>query len=86
MHGPSRQRRSKHTVSLTIDGELLRASREQGIDLAATLEGALEQSLRAARCQRWLADNASGIEAYNVQVEKSGTFADSLRSAPVRRR
>jgi post-segregation antitoxin (ccd killing protein) len=86
MSRPSHRRRSTQTVTLNIQGELLRVSREQAIDLSATLESALEQSLRVARCRRWLADNAVGIEAYNAQVEKFGTFAEGLQSASVRRR
>jgi antitoxin CcdA len=48
--------------------------------LSATLERALRDALRAQRRERWLADNKSGIDAYNEQVNQHGAFADTLRS------
>ena len=54
--------------------------RAANINLSATLERALEDALRQERRERWLAENAAGIAAYNAQVDEHGAFADTLRS------
>ena len=48
-------------------------------DLFATLERALEDALRQAGRERWLAENARSINAYNAQIGEHGAFADTLR-------
>jgi antitoxin CcdA len=70
----------KKAVNLSVDAALLREARELDINLSATLERALQDALRAQRRERWLADNKSGIDAYNEQVNQYGAFADTLRS------
>jgi antitoxin CcdA len=70
----------KKAVNLTIAARLVDEARASNINLSATLERALEDSLRQARRERWLADNAPGIAAYNQQVDEHGAFADTLRS------
>ena len=67
-------------MNLTVDANLLREARDQGINLSATLERALADELRRSRRERWLADNREGIEAYNELVDQHGAFADTLRS------
>ena len=56
--------------------ELTKTLRES----TATLERALEDALRLKRRERWLAENAAGMAAYNEDVETHGAFADTLRS------
>lgn len=70
----------KRAVNLSIAAELLEEARAEGINLSATLERALEDALRQARRERWLAENATAIAAYNDQVVEHGVFGDSLRS------
>lgn len=70
----------KKAVNLSVDAGLLRAAREQDINLSATLERALAETLRQGRRERWLAENQPGIDAYNEQVGRHGAFADTLRS------
>lgn len=70
----------KKAVNLTVATHLVEAARAADINLSATLERALELALRQARRNRWLADNASGIAAYNEQIDAQGVFSDSLRS------
>lgn len=71
---------NKKAVNLTIDAALLREARERDINLSAILERALSDTLRQQRRERWLAENRSGIAAYNEQVDTQGAFADTLRS------
>ena len=71
---------TKKAVNLSVDAALLRAARDEGLNLSATLERALADALRESRRERWLAANKRGIEAYNKKVEQHGAFADTLRS------
>jgi antitoxin CcdA len=75
-----RRTAAKKAVNLSIDASLLSEARDQDINLSATLERALEDALRQARRERWLAENARSIEAYNAQIDEHGAFADALRS------
>ena len=72
--------RSKKAVNVSISVDVLEAARSHKINLSATLESALEDQLRQRRRNEWLATNGDSIEAYNRDVEKHGTFGDSLRS------
>jgi len=77
---PDRTVATKKAVNLSVDAALLRAARDEGLNLSATLERALADALRESRRERWLAANKRSIEAYNKQVEQHGAFADTLRS------
>jgi antitoxin CcdA len=70
----------KKAVNLTVAADLVDAARAVDVNLSATLERALEDALRLKRRERWLAENAAGMAAYNRYVEAHGTFADTLRS------
>jgi antitoxin CcdA len=72
--------RAKKAVNVSISADVLEAARSHDINLSATLESALEDQLRQRRRDEWLATNGASIEAYNRDVEKRGTFSDSLRS------
>ena len=39
----------------------------------------IEQTLRQPRREEWLAQNASGIEAYNRNIDRHGAFSDTVR-------
>ena len=71
---------SKKAVNLSVDAALLHEARQSEINLSATLERALSDALRQQRRERWLAENRSGIAAYNEQVDALGAFADTLRA------
>lgn len=81
MHAARDDRRSagKKPVNLSVDGELLNEARKCDINLSATLERALHEELRKSRRERWLAENAEAMAAYNQQVEEHGVFSDGLR-------
>jgi antitoxin CcdA len=70
----------KKAVNLTVAAGLVDAARAAHVNLSATLERALEDALRLKRRERWLAENAAGMAAYNESVEAHGAFADTLRS------
>jgi antitoxin CcdA len=70
----------KKPANLSINSDLLNKVRELDINLSATLERALAESLRQRRCNDWLADNRKAIDAYNEDVESHGVFSDGQRT------
>ena len=70
----------KRAANLSINADLLAQAREMGVNLSATLEEALVETLRRHRRAQWQAENAEAFEAYNDHVEKQGVFGDRLRS------
>jgi antitoxin CcdA len=71
---------AKKPVNVSIQSELLEAARAEDINLSATLEAALAHELRIRRRDRWRAENAGAIEAYNRDVDQNGSFGDRTRS------
>ena len=71
---------AKKAVNVSIPAELLDAARAQEINLSAALEAALAEQLRVRRRERWLAENAAGIAAYNREIDENGSFGDKGRS------
>ncbi|CAG0942309.1 hypothetical protein GPROT2_01649 [Gammaproteobacteria bacterium] len=69
----------KQPANLTINSDLLAKARALDINLSATLEKALADSLRQRQRQQWLAENREAISAYNDEVERDGVFSDGLR-------
>lgn len=72
-------RPTKKPVNLTISGDLLAAAREFNINLSATLEAALAETVKRKQSERWLAANQAAIAAYNERVDTDGVFSDGLR-------
>ena len=70
---------AKKAVNVSIQADLLEAARAEDINLSATLEAALADQLRIRKRERWRADNAGAIEAYNSDVDKNGSFGDHAR-------
>ncbi len=70
---------AKKAVNVSIRADLLAAVRAEQINLSATLENALTEQLQIRRREKWLAENAEGIAAYNREVEQRGSFGDKVR-------
>jgi antitoxin CcdA len=71
---------AKRAVNVSIPADLLDAARSEDINLSAALENALAEQLRIRRREKWLAENAKGIAAYNLDVDERGSFGDKVRS------
>ena len=69
----------KKSANLSINSDLLTKSKNQKINLSATLEQALTEKLAAMRAATWQKDNARAIQAYNDFVEENGCFGDEFR-------
>jgi antitoxin CcdA len=66
----------KKAVHVSISAELLDAARAEDINLSAALETALAEQLRIRRRDKWLAENAGAIAAYNREIDEHGSFGD----------
>jgi antitoxin CcdA len=64
---------------VSVSADLLREAKALGINLSRVLEKGLEEKVRAARRERWLAENREAIEEYNRHVSKHGTFGERMR-------
>jgi antitoxin CcdA len=71
---------TKKPVNLSINSDLLTAARELNINLSATMEAALTETVKREQSKRWLAENRAAIVAYNERVDIHGVFSDGWRT------
>lgn len=71
---------AKKAANLSINVDLLSKAREMNINLSATLEQALADTLKQRQRERWLAENKEAMATYNDHVEKHGVFSEGVRS------
>lgn len=69
----------KHRTTLSLDADLVRQARAQGLNLSAIAEDALVAAVRREAQRRWHVDNESAIDSYNQRVSQHGAFSDPLR-------
>jgi len=70
----------KKPTNLTVNLDLLSQAKSLGINLSAVLEQALVAEVRKRKAEAWQRENQAAIEAYNRDIETSGTFSDHVRS------
>jgi antitoxin CcdA len=63
----------KRPVNLSVSVEMLGTAREARINLSALLEQALIGELARVRRERWRAENARAVSAYNAYLASHGT-------------
>ena len=68
------------TTTLSINADLLSKARSMNINLSATLEQALLETLVKRQREQWLVENRAAIEAYNDHVDQHGAFSDGIRT------
>jgi antitoxin CcdA len=69
----------KKPTNLSVNSDLLHKAKALKINLSATLEAALLNELKAARRDKWLAENKQAIDACNKLANTHGLFADKHR-------
>jgi len=62
----------KRAANVSIDAELLSQAKALDINLSRTLEQSLRSAVAEAKAERWQADNAEAIAAYNRWVAQHG--------------
>jgi antitoxin CcdA len=70
----------KKPVNLSLNSDLLKLSKDLGLNLSGLAEEAIAQAVRSRLEEAWLKENAEAIQAYNKRVEAHGVFSDGLRS------
>lgn len=80
MRGPFLPTAPKKPVNLSLNSDLVRLSRELGLNVSRIAEEALAAAVSARQAEEWKRDNAQAIQAYNARVEERGVFSDGLRT------
>ncbi len=70
----------KKPVNLSLNGDLLKVSKDLGLNLSGLAEEAIAKAVRTRLAETWLSENADAIQAYNKRVESQGVFSDGLRN------
>lgn len=70
----------KKPVNLSLNGDLLKVSKDLGLNLSGLAEEAIAKAVRNRLAEVWLSENADAIQAYNKRVESQGVFSDGLRN------
>ena len=70
----------KKPVNLSLNGDLLKVSKDLGLNLSGLAEEAIAKAVRTRLAEVWLSENADAIQAYNKRVESQGVFSDGLRN------
>jgi antitoxin CcdA len=69
----------KRATNLSIDGDLLKAARDAGVNLSAALEEALLYKVAEKRRTQWVEENKDAIAAYNAYINEHGVYSDESR-------
>lgn len=69
----------KRPANVSINGDLLQKAKALKINLSATLEAALIESIKTRQRELWKTENRKAIAAYNQLVEEHGVFGDGVR-------
>ncbi len=67
------------SVNLSVNAGLAAKAKALGVNLSEALETRLAELVAAAERQKWLAENAAAIEAYNERVAEGAILSDLER-------
>lgn len=66
-------RRGKTTpTNVSLDAALVAEAKELGVSISQASNRGLEESVKKARAERWLAENKAALESSNAWVEANG--------------
>lgn len=74
-----RGRSKLRPTNLTLTASLVDEARELGVNISLAAACGLEQAVARRRAERWLEDNASGLDSYNAYLEKNGLPLEKSR-------
>ena len=69
----------KKPTNLSVNSDLLYEAKALKLNLSATFEAALLNELKAARRDKWIAENKQAIETCNKLANEHRLFADKHR-------
>jgi len=70
----------KKPTNLTINSDLLNLAKSMKINISATLEIALAETLKQKKREEWIKDNSEAIDSYNGKISEFGLFSDEMRT------
>ncbi len=70
---------AKTRTNVSVDAGLLSEARLRGVNVSASLEEALRETLTRLKREEWLAENLAAIEATHQFLEQHGLWSDGLR-------
>lgn len=79
MKSPQGERMKKRATNLTIDPALLDEARGLNINLSATFEASLRETVRKEKAARWLEENRAALDGYNTWIEQNGLPLEKYR-------
>lgn len=63
---------ARRAANLSIDGDILDAAKELNVNVSRAAEAGIEEAVRKARSEQWLAENREALESSNEYVRKHG--------------
>lgn len=72
----------KRPVSLTIRSDLLREAKSLKLNASRAAEAGIEQAVKKAKEEAWLAENKDAIDAYNARIDAEGTLITPIWLLP----
>jgi antitoxin CcdA len=69
----------RRATNVSLPAELVREARDLGVGVSRACADGLANAVREARKQRWLAENAEAIAAYNERIEREGPTLAAYR-------
>ena len=70
---------TKKATNLSLDQALLKDARALGVNISQAAEKGLDEAVRKAKGEAWLAENRENFEAWNTWVEKNGLPLEKYR-------
>jgi antitoxin CcdA len=72
---------SRTRAVIDVRSDLLAQAEALGINLSRTLEDRLEEAIKEAARQQWVAENRDAIQSFNNHLERhGGSIADDYRT------
>lgn len=72
-------KRPRKAVNLSVNADLLNRARALGLNLSQELTARLEDAVRAAERERWLAENREALDHHNRRIAEHGLWSDGKR-------
>ncbi|MES2337996.1 MAG: type II toxin-antitoxin system CcdA family antitoxin [Pseudomonadota bacterium] len=72
-------RARRRAVNLSLDGDLVKASKDAGINISQVSETALRAATKAEQDRRWKEENQAAFDYWNKWVEKNGLPLEKYR-------
>lgn len=63
---------TKHRTNLSIDAQVLKDAKAQGINLSQAAEAGIRKEVKAALEAQWKEENRDWIDAHNRRIEREG--------------